>query len=71
MRNQTLYYILALIVFLSFFATFQIMVLPKNQPVTIKDVYQYVDEDAQIVCYILKNGSGISCLPLSEVNISE
>ena len=42
-----------------------------NQPVTTQDVRQYIDYDAQIVCYILENGNGISCLPLSEVNISE
>ncbi|HRJ76463.1 MAG TPA: hypothetical protein PLX90_10715 [Anaerolineales bacterium] len=41
------------------------------QPVTTQDVYQYIDHDAQVVCYILENGNGISCLPLSEVNISE
>jgi len=40
-------------------------------PIEIKDVYQYIDHDAQVVCYILENGNGISCLPLSEVNISE
>ncbi len=42
-----------------------------NQPVTTQDVRQYIDHDAQVVCYILENGNGISCLPLSEVNISE
>ena len=42
-----------------------------NKPVTTQDVRQYIDYDAQIVCYILENGNGISCLPLSEVNISE
>ena len=42
-----------------------------NSPVTTQDVYQYVDHDSQVVCYILKNGNGISCLPLSEVNLSE
>ncbi len=42
-----------------------------NQPVTTKDVYQYIDHDAQIVCYILENGNGISCLPMSEVNLDE
>lgn len=42
-----------------------------NQPVTTQDVYQYIDHDARVVCYILENGNGISCLPLSEVNISE
>ncbi len=42
-----------------------------NQPVTTQDVRQYIDYDAQVVCYILENGNGISCLPLSEVNISE
>ncbi len=42
-----------------------------NQPVTTQDVYQYIDHDTQVVCYILENGNGISCLPLSEVNISE
>lgn len=42
-----------------------------NQPVTTKDVYQYIDHDARVICYILENGNGISCLPLSEVNISE
>ena len=41
------------------------------QPVTIKDVYQYIDHDARVVCYILKNGNGISCLPMSEVNLNE
>lgn len=42
-----------------------------SKPVTTKDVYQYIDHDAQVVCYILENGNGISCLPLSEVNINE
>ena len=42
-----------------------------NQPITTKDVYQYVDHDSQVVCYILKNGNGISCLPMSEVNLNE
>ncbi len=42
-----------------------------NQPVTTQDVRQYIDYDAQIVCYILENGNGISCLPLSEVNLNE
>jgi len=42
-----------------------------NKPVTTQDVYQYIDHDAQVVCYILENGNGISCLPLSEVNLSE
>jgi flagellar basal body-associated protein FliL len=42
-----------------------------NKPVTTQDVYQYIDHDARVVCYILENGNGISCLPLSEVNISE
>jgi len=42
-----------------------------SKPVTTKDVYQYIDHDAQIVCYILENGNGISCLPLSEVSINE
>jgi predicted transcriptional regulator len=41
------------------------------QPITTQDVYQYIDYDTQIICYILENGNGISCLPLSEVNISE
>jgi hypothetical protein len=40
-----------------------------SKPVTTQDVYQYIDYDAQVVCYILENGNGISCLPLSEVNI--
>lgn len=42
-----------------------------NQPVTTQDVRQYIDYDAQIVCYILENGNGISCLPMNEVNLSE
>lgn len=48
-----------------------VALLPFNQPITTQDVYQYIDHDAQVVCYILENGNGISCLPLSEVNISE
>lgn len=43
----------------------------KYPEVTTRDVYQYIDHDARVVCYILKNGNGISCLPLGEVNISE
>jgi hypothetical protein len=42
-----------------------------NQPVTTQDVRQYIDYDAQVVCYILENGNGISCLPMNEVNLSE
>ena len=44
--------------------------LPR-QTITIKDVYQYVDHDGRVVCYILENGNGISCLPMSEVNLNE
>jgi cation transport ATPase len=40
-------------------------------PVGTKDVRQYIDHDAQGVCYILENGNGISCLPINEVNIGE
>jgi hypothetical protein len=55
----------------SLIAFLLVLILFPNQPVTTKDIYQYIDYDAQIVCYILENGNGISCLPLSEVNISE
>ena len=47
------------------------MYLKHSPVVTTKDVYQYIDYDTQVVCYILENGNGISCLPLSEVNLSE
>ncbi len=55
----------------AFLVTFGIYVYFQFQPVTTQDVRQYIDYDAQVVCYILENGNGISCLPLSEVNISE
>jgi len=55
----------------SLIAFLLVLILFPNQPVTTQDVRQYIDHDAQVVCYILENGNGISCLPLSEVNISE
>ena len=51
--------------------TFGIYVYFQLEPVTTKDVYQYIDHDGRAVCYILENGNGISCLPMDEVNISE
>ena len=42
-----------------------------NQSITTQDVYQYVDHDGRVVCYILENGNGISCLPMNEVNLGE
>ncbi len=53
----------------SLIAFLLVLILFPNQPVTTQDVYQYIDHDTQVVCYILENGNGISCLPLSEVNI--
>ena len=38
-----------------------------SRPITVKDVHQYVDQDGGVVCYILQNGGGISCLPMDEV----
>lgn len=65
--SKSSYLVLAsCILFLLFVAYLMI-----DKPITTQDVYQYIDHDAQIVCYILENGNGISCLPLSEVNISE
>ena len=45
--------------------------LDDSTPITTQDVYQYVDHDGRVVCYILENGNGISCLPMSEVNLNE
>jgi hypothetical protein len=62
---------IVLIMFIAVLISYGLFFLFPIQPVTTKDVYQYIDHDAKVVCYILKNGNGISCLPLSEVNISE
>ena len=42
-----------------------------SRPITVEDVYQYVDPDGGVVCYILQNGGGISCLPMNEVELGD
>ena len=55
----------------SLIAFLLVLILFPNQPVTTQDVRQYIDYDTQVICYILENGNGISCLPMNEVNLSE
>jgi hypothetical protein len=42
-----------------------------SRPVTTNDMYQSVNQDTGVICFILSNGNGMSCLPLDDVNLDD